>query len=283
MKTDLSTQNQSVMTEVKAINTKIDNLTQRVQDLKTENEELKKSNINMQTQLNLVSSKLDYLEGQSRRNNLRFNGLHGRFDEDWEVTEQKVRSFITNDMEMPSHEYVEIERAHRLKSRDRNKCTIIVKFTKFKDRDAILRKASEIFDSESSFSVQADYTQRVKKHRRELGKEMIAARQAGREAKIKYDKLVIENKVYRYDDESETAVLVRDNYRPATRVGARGSLYMGSADYRRHLSHPLSSTNQDGSGSVNGDEEQANDSARNESEVMGGAVGGPDGDTVEDY
>ena len=96
---------------------------------------------------------------------------------------------------------------------------------------------------------------------------MIAARQARREAKIKYDKFVIENKVYRYDDESETVVLVRDNYKPTTRIVARGSLYMGSADYRRHLSHPLSSTNQDGSGSVNDGEEQANDSARNESEV----------------
>ena len=131
--------------------------------------------------------------------------------------------------------------------------------------------------------MQADYTQRVKKHRRELGKEMIAARQARREAKIKYDKFVIENKVYCYDDESETDVLVRDNYKPTTRIVARGSLYMRSADYRRHLSHPLSPTNQDGSGSVNGGEEQANDSAQNESEVMGGAVGGTDGDTVEDY
>ena len=49
-------------------------------------------------------------------------------------------------MEMPDYEDVEIERAHRLKSRDRNKCTVIVKFTKFKDREAILRKASNTFD-----------------------------------------------------------------------------------------------------------------------------------------
>ena len=193
MKTDLSIQNKNVMTEVKNINTKIDNLAQSVQDLKTENEELKQSNAELQTQLSSVASKLDYLEGQSRRSNLRFNGIHGRFDEDWDVTEQKVRSFIKNDMEMPDYEDVEIERAHRLKSKDRNKCTVIVKFTKFKDREAILRKASNTFDFESPFSVQADYTQRVKKHRRELGKEMIAARQNGQEAKIKYDKLVIGN------------------------------------------------------------------------------------------
>ena len=58
------------------------NLAQSVQDLKTVNEELKQSNAELQTQLGSVASKLDYLEGQSRRNNLCFNGTHGRFDED---------------------------------------------------------------------------------------------------------------------------------------------------------------------------------------------------------
>ena len=209
MKKDLLSQNTRVMNEVKSINTKLDDLTQRVKDLKSENEELKESNKSLQTQLSSVVTKLDYLEGQSRRNNLRFNGLHGKFDEEWEVTEQKVRSFVKNDMEMPGYQFVDIERAHRIKSRDRNKCTVIVKFTKFKDRQAILKRASEVFDSDSAFSVNADYTKRVKKHRRELGKRMIAARQAGQEAKISYDKLVIENKVYRYDDETETVILLR--------------------------------------------------------------------------
>ena len=229
MKSDLSAQNQSVMTEVRNINTKIDSLSQSVQDLKTENENLKKSNANLQTQLNSVSSKLDYMEGQSRRNNLRFNGLQGRFDEDWEVTEEKVQSFIKDEMGMPMHEHVEIERAHRLKSANRNKCTIIVKFTKYKDREAILRRANVIFNPETPFSVKADYTQRVKKHRRELGKQMIAARQAGQDAKIKYDKLAIGNKIYRYDDERETSVLVREN---STLMRARGSLFRRSAGYR---------------------------------------------------
>jgi len=36
---------------------------------------------------------------------------------------------------MPEMENAEIERAHRMKSRDPNKCTIIVIITKFKDKD----------------------------------------------------------------------------------------------------------------------------------------------------
>lgn len=278
MKEDLSTQNKCVMNEVKSINTKIDDLTERVKNLKTENEKLKKSNNSLKTQLSLVATKLDYLEGQSRRNNLRFNGLHGKSDENWDVTEEKVRSFIKNDMEMPEYESVEIERAHRLKSRDRNKCTIIVKFTKFKDRQNILRRAGEVFDSKSAFSVQADYTQRVKKHRRELGKKMIAARDAGQEARVTFDKLIIGNKLYRYDDETESVILVRDKSKP-TRVGPHGSLYMGSADYMRQQ---LSSNHSD-SGSVNDDDDHVDDSARNGNETMGGAVGGADGDERDEY
>ena len=118
MKSDLSTQmttqNQGVMKEVGAINRKIDGLTQKVNDLQSENQTLKHENANMQKQLNSVISKLDYIEGQSRRNNVRITGLHGRIDEDWAATEQKVRSFLINELEMQEMESVDIERAHRI-------------------------------------------------------------------------------------------------------------------------------------------------------------------------
>ena len=135
-------------------------LSKSVQNLKTENENLKRSNAKLQTQLNSVSSMLYYMEGQSRRNNLCFNSQQGRFDGDWEVTEEKVRSFIWNEMGMTMHEHVEIESlwVHRLKSVDRNKCTVIVNFIKNKDQEASRRKANVIFYSETPFSVQADYT-----------------------------------------------------------------------------------------------------------------------------
>ena len=67
---------------------------------------------------------------------------------------------------------------------------------------------------------------------------MIAARQKGQKgqnAKIQYDKLVIDNKIYRYDDASDTSVLVRDNNRQPRGYNARGSLYMGSADFRNYF------------------------------------------------
>lgn len=41
---------------------------------------------------------------------------------------------------MPEYQNIEIERAQRAKPRDNNKSTNIVKFTKFKDREAVLGK-----------------------------------------------------------------------------------------------------------------------------------------------
>ena len=55
------------------------------------------------------------------------------------------------------------------------------------------------------------YTDRVKTARRELGKHMIAARNNGKCASIRYDKLVIDNTVFRYDGENDRPVLV-SNY-----------------------------------------------------------------------
>ena len=41
----------------------------------------------------------DYLEGQSRRNNLLVHGIHGTTNEQWSVTENKVRDFIKVNLE----------------------------------------------------------------------------------------------------------------------------------------------------------------------------------------
>ena len=50
----------------------------------------------MKQELSNLSSKLDRLEGHSRRNNLRFLGLEGRVSESCEETEQKVQHFISS-------------------------------------------------------------------------------------------------------------------------------------------------------------------------------------------
>lgn len=85
---------------------------------------------------------------------------------------------------MPTHENVKIERVHRLNKRDTDTCPIIVKFTKYKDRDCIFKKGRQTLRRESGYSIKEDYTERVFEHRRILGHELNAAN--GERAKLQY-------------------------------------------------------------------------------------------------
>ncbi|KAH3797531.1 hypothetical protein DPMN_151112 [Dreissena polymorpha] len=75
--------------------------------LKSENESLKKENQEMKKQIHSLCSKIDSLEGHSRRNNLRYLGISGTSGEKWEDTEQKVRHFIKDTLGLPDFEHVD--------------------------------------------------------------------------------------------------------------------------------------------------------------------------------
>ncbi|KAH3838258.1 hypothetical protein DPMN_111666 [Dreissena polymorpha] len=67
----------------------------------------------------------------------------------------------------------DIDRAHRVKSRNKTECTIIAHFTRFKDCEFIFNKAKTTWKSNSPFSVQQDFSDRVKLHRHKLGERLI--------------------------------------------------------------------------------------------------------------
>lgn len=209
-------------TDFDSINTKIDVINTSINELKSENEELKKDNQDLRVEIETLKSNFDRSEAQSRRNNLRFKGVKGPANEDWGVTEGKVRTFIKQDLGLPELESVEIERAHRVGANGRDDCPIIVKFLKYKDREQILRKSRETLNKTSPQSVHEDFTTRVLHHRRELGVRMMEARREGKYASVSYDKLIIEDDVYKYDERSEKPVLIgRARGRPAARFHAR--------------------------------------------------------------
>ena len=110
-----------------------------------------------------MNNKLENLEAHSCRNNLRFNGIEGDQLVSWNESEDKIRNFITGDLDIPELKDVEIERAHRLKSGSTAESrTIMVKFSKYRDRDSVLQKSKGVLSKQSPFSVQQDFTERVK-------------------------------------------------------------------------------------------------------------------------
>ena len=107
------------------------------------------------TELKKLENTADYLENQSRRNNLRFDGIKERTGESWaedalrRVLQQQLKLLVEQAMAMP------IERANR---------TIVVKFRSFKDRDAVLQ-AARVNKPQGMF-VNEDFSQRVVSRRK---------------------------------------------------------------------------------------------------------------------
>ena len=134
--------------------------------------------------------------------------MKGRYDENWDQTELRVREVLDEKLQMTNHNEIEIKRAHRLKGRNKETCPIIVNFLRYKDRCAVLQCARECLGTGSSVLVHEHFSDRVRKCRRELGKRLVEARNNGAYAIISYDKLIIENEVYAFDDSSNQIVRV---------------------------------------------------------------------------
>lgn len=211
-----------VRNDLASIDNKLSDVNSSLNDLKAENEQLRSENKELWQEIKSLNGKMDKLEGQSRRNNLRFSGIKGSKNENWDETEQKLRTFIKHDLNMPDYENVPIERAHRLPSNNNVNPAIIAKFCNFKDREAILRKAKGVFRKDSPFAIHEDFTDRVRVHRRELGIRLVEERERGKYARMNFDKLIVENSVYGYDEQSKSIYRIGDaRGRPGTKYNTR--------------------------------------------------------------
>ena len=90
--------------------------------------------------------KTEYLENQSRRNNIRVSGIPEAERESWEDSEAKVKAVIKEKLQIN----VDIERAHRVDKRKSHKKntnqprTIVCRLRDWKQREAVIRKARKI-------------------------------------------------------------------------------------------------------------------------------------------
>ena len=143
-----------------------------------------------------VDDTADYVENQSRRNNLRVDGVKEKPGETWEDTEAALLQIVQRELKMPAEQVdaLQIERAHptgaTTAQRDR---TIVVKFSSFKERDAIIRAARTV--NPRGVYVNEDYSQRVITRRKELLTQMREARERGKVAYLSFDKLVVKDKL----------------------------------------------------------------------------------------
>ena len=100
-----------------------------------------------------VESQLEYLENQSRRSNVRITGVIENKDSEksWDDTEKVVKEIIKEKLNIT--EDIEIERCHRVNRRNNSyrkpnqvdqPRPIVAKFSKWKDKERVLRMARQL-------------------------------------------------------------------------------------------------------------------------------------------
>lgn len=134
-----------------------------------------------------LENKADYLENQSRRNNLVLEGTEESADETWAVSETKVRKVFTEVLKINPEraKSIAVERAHRTgRSGDRKERSrpVVVKFPNFKDREGILTMAREKRSMKmrgTGIYINEDFSDLVRQRRREQLPKLKEERQKG--------------------------------------------------------------------------------------------------------
>ena len=142
------------------------------------------------------------IEGHSRRNNLNFFNIKEEENESMEVTEKKLRNFFQQELKIPHSKINEIaiERAHRLGKPVTGKARpIIAKFSFFKDKEYVRLQAKNL--KKTNYGLAEDFPQEILDIRKELVPYLKEAKKEGKRATLKYDRLIIDGKLY-----SETLV-----------------------------------------------------------------------------
>ena len=153
-------------------------------------------------QADQVDNQLEYLENQSRRNNIRITGIPEDKDNEqsWDDTEVIVKQSIKDKLNIS--EDFEIERCHRVVSRTRRRNyrsgqaeeprPIVAKFSKWKEKEIVLKKAREIKPQGVRFL--ADLSSRTIQKRSDQVPKLLEARRQGKIAFFVLDKLIIKDK-----------------------------------------------------------------------------------------
>ena len=106
----------------------------------------------IQDDLNYQGEQMEYLENQSRRNNVRIDGITEEDNKTWETTEAKVRQVLKDELNLASAP--DVERAHCVGKSSRRPAsaqssanrpqTIFCRLCDWKERETILKSARRI-------------------------------------------------------------------------------------------------------------------------------------------
>jgi len=188
---DKLSDNQDILTD------DVTSLYEKFEDMQTSQDNLVQDNVGLVEQF-------DYLENQSRRNNLMFHGIPQAENESWEDCERKVLRLIKEKLNIAQS--VLIERAHRVGS------AIVARFQSFKDRDLVLSRAKQLKGTD--IFIREDLSKRLRQKQNGLKPLMTSLRNDGKRAVLSHDKLKTEEGTFTFNIEKQQIEKINDTRLP---------------------------------------------------------------------
>ena len=170
----------------------LQDLKSEVLNLRSENAQLKKNAENDNLLVNKLQQQVANLEDYSRRKNIRVEGISDSPKENWQQTQSKVQQIIKEKLQLES---VKVEYAHRISHHESNSNTprtIIARLQHDTDRDMALRNSWRLKGTQTF--INEDLSELTIQKRKEKMPEFKNARQQGKIAYFKKDKLIIKER-----------------------------------------------------------------------------------------
>lgn len=175
----------------------VDELRGVVNQLKQDKEDAKNKIKSLTDDLQAKNDKIKELEEKSiyqedynRRNNLQIFGLAEEPRETWEKTAEEVSKLLERKLQLPR---MEIERAHRIgQQREQQDRPVIVRFSRFADREAVLRNCSKLRGT--NIFINEDLSPSSQAIKREKMPLLRQARMEGKIAYFRHTKLIVKER-----------------------------------------------------------------------------------------
>lgn len=173
----------SILVEIQNKQKELDRLMSKIQNQETEQRIIE----------NELKSEISDLKCRSMRDNLMFYKLPEERDEN---CEEKIQQFIKEKLKIDDGEPIRLHRAHRVGQYDSRKCRpIVAKFVFYQDRERVRKSAKELRGT--NFGISEQFPKQVMEARRQLIPIMKKAREEGKEAYLRIDKLYIDKHLYK--------------------------------------------------------------------------------------
>lgn len=158
------------------------------------------------SEINELRTRAEDAENRLRRNNLLFFGFSDTPTETWKQSEERIISFCSEKLGIALAP-INIDRAHRIGAFQQNKSRpIVVRFSRFKERDAVLSSGSKLKGTD--FSIRQDVSRSV----RAVQKRLLAfGKEQPEKYKLRHDKLIIGERVYVYEAVSDCIVQLKSS------------------------------------------------------------------------